>query len=271
MYLIAWLQHDEQTMRTEQRWFDARPRLPGGFSIRAEVLASEGKLAAAHELVTEALQAVRGTELAGRGEAIRAHFALTEAAVGKCSGPSEFSADLAEKPLNRHTAPAYILALALCGDTRSATAAANNLAQHFAEDTILNSIDLAAIRAAVALAEHDTSRAIGTLKVSQPYELGLGGVTAPLMPAYLRGVALLQARRGAEAVDEFRKILEHPGIAPASILGPLARLGVGRAYVLTGDKEKARTAYQDFLAQWKDADPDLAVLKQAKAEYAKLE
>jgi len=88
---------------------------------------------------------------------------------------------------------------------------------------------------------------------------------------YPRGLAYLQARRGAEAAAEFQKIVDHRGIGPTAIEHSLAHLGLGRAYVLTGDNAKAKAAYQDFFALWKDADPDIPILKQAKAEYAKLQ
>jgi outer membrane protein assembly factor BamD (BamD/ComL family) len=87
---------------------------------------------------------------------------------------------------------------------------------------------------------------------------------------YVRGLAYLQLHDGAKAVAEFERILDNPGINPLSVFVPLARLNLARAYVLRGDNAKARTAYQDFLALWKDADPDVPVLLQAKSEYAKL-
>jgi hypothetical protein len=89
-------------------------------------------------------------------------------------------------------------------------------------------------------------------------------------PVYLRGVALFATRQGPPATAEFQKMLEHPGIVLNEMIGPLARLGLGRAYVLSGEREKARNAYQDFLTLWKDANPDIPLLKQARAEYAQL-
>jgi hypothetical protein len=91
-----------------------------------------------------------------------------------------------------------------------------------------------------------------------------------MLPVYLRGQAYLAAQKGAEAAAEFQKILDHPGVVGNEPIGALAHLGLGRAYAMQGDMAKARTAYQDFLALWKDADPDISILKQAKAEYAKL-
>ena len=98
-----------------------------------------------------------------------------------------------------------------------------------------------------------------------------GCVAAPLSPMYIRGEAYLQLHNGVSAATEFQKITEHKYVIGNFPLGALAHLGLGRAYALTGDAAKARVAYQDFLALWKDADPDIPVLKEAKAEYAKLQ
>jgi predicted Zn-dependent protease len=122
--------------------------------------------------------------------------------------------------------------------------------------------------ALVALDRKRPDEAITALQSATPYEMG----NAPAMlPVYVRGQAYLEAKRGADAAAEFQKIIDHRGIDPIGLEHPLARLGLARAYVLTGDTGKAKAAYQDFLALWKDADPDIPILKQAKAEYAKLQ
>jgi eukaryotic-like serine/threonine-protein kinase len=107
------------------------------------------------------------------------------------------------------------------------------------------------------------------LESIKPYDLGLG--VAVLFPNYLRGVAFLQLRKAQEAAAEFKVVLDHRGVAPMSILWKLSQLGLARAYAMQGDTAKAHAAYQDFLTLWKDADPDIPILKQAKAEYAKLQ
>ena len=101
-----------------------------------------------------------------------------------------------------------------------------------------------------------------------PYDLG---ATALLDPMYMRGRAYLMLNDGSAAALEFRKMIDHPGIVQENLVGALAHLGLARAYALQGEKAKSRTAYQDFLALWKDADPDIPILQQAKAEYAKLQ
>lgn len=127
-------------------------------------------------------------------------------------------------------------------------------------------------RAATQLASRDGAKAVDAMSASQPYELGEfnTSMTFALYPVYLRGEAFLAAKRGAEAAGEFQKILDHPGVAGNEPIAALAHLGLGRAYALQGDAGKSKAAYQDFLALWKDADPNVSLLKEAKAEYAKL-
>ena len=127
------------------------------------------------------------------------------------------------------------------------------------------------MRAAAELSRHNPQSALEALRAAREFDLGAGpGPLFPINAIYVRGLAYLNAHQGPEALAEFQRILSHPGITVASPVHALAQLGAARAYILMGDKDKARTAYQDFLALWKDADPDVPVLQQAKAEYAKL-
>ena len=114
---------------------------------------------------------------------------------------------------------------------------------------------------------NDPAKAIEFLQVAAPYELGMGG----LYSAYLRGEAYLAAHQGVEAAAEFQKILDHRGIVGNGLIGALTHLQIGRAYALEGDTTKAKAAYQDFLTLWKDADPDIPILKQARTEYSTLQ
>src|ERR1700746_640061 len=121
-------------------------------------------------------------------------------------------------------------------------------------------------RATLALSHKNPAKAIELLGVMSPYELG----TPRLLPIYERGQAYLMLHNGSAAAAEFQKVIDHPGLVREFPVGALAHLGVARAYALQGDTAKSRAAYQDFLTLWKDADPDIPVLKQAKVEYAKL-
>src|SRR5262249_13972113 len=160
------------------------------------------------------------------------------------------------------------LALAFAGDAVRARTLADDLANRFPDHTIVRSYDVPTIRAQLALRHDGPSGAIEILQAAVPYELSGEGA---LYPVYVRGEGFLAAHKGNEAAAEFQKILDHRGIVVNSPIGALARLGLGRAYVLQGDIPKAKAAYQDFLTLWKDADPDIPILKQAKVEYAKLE
>jgi eukaryotic-like serine/threonine-protein kinase len=132
---------------------------------------------------------------------------------------------------------------------------------------------LPTIRAAIELDSNDPAKALMLLEAAAPYELAqppqfqLG----TMYPVYVRGEAQLTAHNGAGAAAEFQKFLDHPGVTINFPLGALAHLGLARAYALSGDSAKAKTAYQDFFGLWKDADPDIPILKEAKAEYAKLQ
>ena len=129
---------------------------------------------------------------------------------------------------------------------------------------------LPAIRAALALHQGDAQEAIEILRAASPYELGEPGKGTPMMPVYVRGQAYLALHQGAQAVGEFQRILDNRSLVGNDPIGALAHLGLGRAYAVEGDTTKARTAYQDFLTLWKDADPEIPILKHAKAENAML-
>ena len=165
------------------------------------------------------------------------------------------------------------LALAQCGDLANAQkllAAEDKLRP---QDTLLHKVFIPISEALGNLQRGSAAAAVSVLEESRPYEMGAGpGAGRPVYRAlYTRGLGYLQMKDGAKAASEFQKILDHRGLSAMSDLIPLAQLNLGRAYVLLGDMAKARTAYQDFLAMWKDAEPDVPVLREAKAEYAKLQ
>ncbi len=152
---------------------------------------------------------------------------------------------------------------------------ADDLGKRFPEDTVVQCNYLPTLRAKIALLRSNPQQALDALGIAAPYELGLPSYSfynwPNLYPVYVRGEAYLAAHRGSEAAAEFHKILDHRGIVLNEPIGALAHLQLARAYVLQGDISKAKAAYQDFLTLWKDADPDIPILKQAKAEFAKLQ
>ena len=148
----------------------------------------------------------------------------------------------------------------------------NDFAKRFPEDTLVKFIYLPSLRAQQEILRRNSSKVVAELQPSVPYELAQtnGGATISLAlyPAYIRAEAFRMAKQGKEAAGEYQKILDHRGVVINGPLGALAHLGLGRAYALSGDSAKAKIAYQDFLALWKDADPDIP--KEAKTEYASL-
>jgi predicted Zn-dependent protease len=188
--------------------------------------------------------------------------------MGNISKTRELAAASASASHGRSNLGPVATALAIAGDASRAQSIIDDLSRRFPDDTILREVTIPSARALIALQKNAPDQAIQALQTATPYELG---TAQGLFPIYVRGQAYLQAKRGSEAAAEFQKIVDHRGIAPPFPEHSLAMLGLGRAYVMTGDPAKARTAYQDFLALWKDADPDVPLLKAAKAEYAKLQ
>ena len=172
---------------------------------------------------------------------------------------------------------AAALALALSGDSSRSQPLADDLEKRFPEDTFAKFTYVPVLRALSALERGKPTDSVERLHIALPYELAVNGLNfnhfylGGLHSAYVRGEALLAAHRYAEAAAEFQKILDHRGIVGADPIGALAHLQLGRAFVLSGDKIKAKAAYQDFLTLWKDADPDIPILRQAQAEYAELQ
>lgn len=167
------------------------------------------------------------------------------------------------------------LALARTGELTEARRMTQDLAKRFPRDTLINSYWLPTINAAIEINRRNPSKAIEILQVTAPYELGESypqfQVGGSLYPIYVRAQAYLILHRGDEAAKEFTKILDHRGIVMNCPLGALARLGLARAFALQGHIAKSRSTYQEFFTLWENADLEIPILKQAKAEYAKLQ
>jgi tetratricopeptide (TPR) repeat protein len=168
------------------------------------------------------------------------------------------------------------LALALTNNLSEARALADDLAKRFHEDTVVRFSYLPVLRAVIAMNHREPRKAIELLQAARTYELGFQGCCSvgfagSLYPIYVRGEALLAANQGAEAAGEFQKILDHRGIVVTDPISALAHLQLGRAFVKAQQRVKAKTAYEEFLALWRDADPNVPILKKAKAEYLALQ
>jgi predicted Zn-dependent protease len=202
--------------------------------------------------------------------------AVWEAFVGNSPAARQNAMEALKLSKGRDVEYGTAVALALAGDSSRSEALANDLERRFPEDSSVRFSYLPTLRALLALNHGEPSQAIELLQVAVPKDLAIPasdffGFFGTLYPAYVRGGSYLAARQGAAAAAEFQKILDHRGIVISDPVGAMARLQLGRAYAMQGDSTKAKAAYQDFLALWKDADPGVPVLQQAQKEHASLQ
>jgi serine/threonine protein kinase/Flp pilus assembly protein TadD len=270
LYELAFLQNDAQGMAQQVAWSGGKPGVEDVLlANEADTGANFGHLRKARELSRQAVASAERAEQKESAASYETEAALREALFGNPAEARRRAALALAPSMGRDVQFGAALALAFAGDTRRGQALADDLAKRFPQDTLVRFNYLPTIKAQRALNSNEPPKAIEALKVTTPYELGsVGDMT--LYPVYVRGQAYLAARQGIEAVAEFQKILDHRGIVLSEPIGALAHLGQARACAMSGDTVKARTAYQDFFTLWKDADPDIPILKEAKAEYAKL-
>jgi tetratricopeptide (TPR) repeat protein/predicted Ser/Thr protein kinase len=264
---LAYLTGDAAAVERELKWAENKPSEYLLLSTAANAAATRGEMKKARELFERSMQL---TDRLGFKESTAdtlSNWALVQAQVGILAQGREAAVASAARAQGRSNLEWAVYALALAGDTSRAQSITADLGRRYPSDTILHGVYIPLVNATLALNRKAPDAALEALKACAPYEMG----TFPAMlPVHLRGLAYLQAKRGTEAAAEFQKIIDHAGVAPVGMELSLARLGLGRAYVLTGDTAKAKAAYQDFLALWKEADPDVPLLREAKAEYEKL-
>ncbi len=242
-------------------------------ATQANTEAWYGKLRNARELTRQAMDSAQHNDAKETAATYQGAAAVREAESGnRKQARAEAEAALKLVP-DRDVRELAGLGLALAGDTTGAEKVADELDKTFPLDTLIQRYWLPTIRAAVALERKDPNRAVELLKLAGPIELSVDG---PMAPVYLRGEAYLMVHDGSAAAAEFQKFIDHPGVVVNFPWGALARLGLARAYALDAAtdpaaRDKARAAYQNFLTLWKDADPDVPILKQANAEYARLQ
>jgi serine/threonine protein kinase/tetratricopeptide (TPR) repeat protein len=285
LYGLAFLKADSASMAEEEAWIASQPQYENiGFSLAADTAAYAGHLRQARELTQKAVDSAIHADSKETGAVWYENAALREAAFGNAEEAKLASTNgLKLGPISSGANVESALAYAMAGDTAQAESLANNLNKRFPLDTQVQKLWLPAIRAQVALNRNKPSTAVEELQAPIPIELGLIPFltnVSCLYPNYVRGAAYLASGQGKLAADEFQKILDHGGIVWNCWTGSLARLGVARGNALQAktsqgaDADAARTraltAYKDFLDLWKDADPNIPVLQQAKSEYAKL-
>jgi DNA-binding winged helix-turn-helix (wHTH) protein/tetratricopeptide (TPR) repeat protein len=235
---------------------------------QANTEAWHGRWKDARQLTRRAMSSAEQNEARETAAGYEARMALGEVESGMREEARSDAYAAIKLASNRDVLERVALTLALAGDTAAAEKLAAELDRTFPLDTLVQRYRLPAITAAVALQHKDAKRAVELLQVTSPIELGDNGEPFPI---YLRGEAYLMLHDGNAAAAEFQKFIDHRGRVGNFPWGALARLQLARACALSGDKTKAKIAYQDFLTLWKNADPDIPALKQAKAEYAKLQ
>jgi DNA-binding winged helix-turn-helix (wHTH) protein len=245
------------------------------FALEADTAAYFGHLGKAREFLRQAADSAGQAGEKERAAGYYAAGALWEVLFGNAAKARQQATVAKRRSAGRDVAYGVALTLAYAGDAGQAQALADDLGKRFPEDTIVQFNYLPTLRAKLALLRANPQQALDTLGVAAPYELGLPAFDyhnwPNLYPVYVRGEAYLAAQKWSEAATEFQKILDYRGIVLNEPIGALAHLQLGRAYSLQGDTAKARAAYQDFLTLWKDADSDIPILIQAKAEYGKLQ
>ncbi len=286
LYALAFLRGDYSAMTEQQQWYAGRPEENMGLSLASDTEAYAGHLEKARELTKRSVDAAIRADSKEDGAIWLENSAVREAAFGNAAGAKQAAAEaLKLVPTSQGVEDEAALAFAIAGDMTPAESLAQDLNKHFPLDTQEQSLWLPAIRGQLALNRRNPSEALNDLQAAAP-PIEFGSIqfvtnVSCLYPTYIRGEAYLAAGQGTQAATEFQKILDHSGIVWNCWTGALAHLGVARANALQAktsqgaDADAARVralaAYKDFLSLWKDADPDIPILKQAKSEYAKLQ
>jgi tetratricopeptide (TPR) repeat protein len=287
LYALAFLGADSAAMAEQQHWYTGKPEENAGLALASDTEAYRGHLAKAGELTKRAVDSAVRADSKENGAIYLAIAAQGEAAYGHAAAARKSAAEaLKLAPASQGAEAEAALAFAMAGDAARAESLGQDLGKRFPLDTQMQSIWLPAIQGQLALDRKNPTAALNTLQAASPIELGEIAFVANiscLYNVYVRGEAYLAAGQGSAAAAEFQKILDHSGIVWNCWTGALAHLGVARANALQSrtsqgaDADAARVralaAYKDFLTLWKDADtdPDIPILKEAKAEYAKLQ
>jgi len=274
IYQLAFLKSDTAEMERQVEWAAGKPGTEDFLlSFQSDTEAYYGHLSTARDFSRRAVDAAVRNNSKETAAIWQVNAALREAEFGNVAIAKQDAAAALTLSPGRDVEVLAALVLARSRETARAKTIVGELEKSYPSQTLLKVYWLPTIKAALELNTNGATKSLVYLEAAAPYELGeppqfqLG----TLYPAYIRGQAQLMARNGAAAAAEFQKFLDHRGIVGNFPLGALAHLGLARAYVLSGDTAKAKTAYQDFLALWKDADPDIPALKEAKAEYANLQ
>jgi len=268
---LAFLQNDNSGMQKEWAWALQDP-VRGRFVLNHESMVEGfyGHSRNAHRLAQMDVDSSMKAGFLSDAAGFESDAALKDAEIGNLRESQAWVTDAVGKSQDRRVLMLAALTFARAGNTKQSQKLVEKLNQLFPNDFAIQAFSLPATRAAIKLDEHDPAAAIEILRPVTPYDRVISDSFDYLYPAYLRGLAYLQLKQGELAAAEFRKVLDHSGIVQGFVTGALSILQLGRAQVLMQDEEAARKSYEDFLALWKNADPDLPIYKEAKAEYAAL-
>jgi tetratricopeptide (TPR) repeat protein/tRNA A-37 threonylcarbamoyl transferase component Bud32 len=273
MYVVGFLEGDANNMQEQIMWAMHKPGVEDLLlSTQSNTEAFFGHMEKARQFSRLAVESAKHNDAKETAALWQGNEAVWEALIGNAVAARQQARTALSLAPGRDVRVLAALALARVGDLSRAQKLADQLNADFPLDTLIQSYWLPTIRAEIKLYDDKADSAVDLLRSTAPYELGEPPtITSCLYPVYVRGEAYLRAHEGEAAKTEFQKIIQHPGIVQNCPVGALARLGLARAYKLNGDTAKAHAACSDFLTLWKDADPDIPILKQAKAEYAKLQ
>jgi DNA-binding winged helix-turn-helix (wHTH) protein/predicted Zn-dependent protease len=260
LYQLAFLEGDAAGMRRQLDWASGKPEEYSALDWQSQTAAFGGELRKAEDFTRRAIELSARVDTVEVAARYATEQALRGAVFGDCGQAKSYAARGLKLARGRVALPRAALTLALCGEVNQAQRLADEINQRFPGDTLLNSIWLPVINAALELERGNAASALSQLQAELRFE-----AAAEFWQRYLRGQAYMKLGRGAEAAAEFRKVLDHHGYAPLSPLYSLAHLGMARAALITGDTARSRQSRAEFFAAWKDADPDLSVLREAKS------
>ena len=265
LYRIAFVQGDAATMGQQIEWLKGKPDEYVAYGWQSETAAFEGQLKIATDFSNRAFDLASARDVKDVAGWIAVGSAGRDALFGVCGPVKAEIAKVLSITQSQLTKASAANALAACGEFSQAKMIIDELSKRYPTDTVLNKILLPLAQARIELQQGNPARAIQLLEATRNYE-----AYALFQIAYLRGQSSLNLKKGAEAATEFQKIVDHRGSQPTSPIYAFAHLGLARAAALQGDVPKARKAYQDFFALWKEADPDIPIMVEAKKEYEKL-
>ena len=269
-FLLAAAQKDEAGMQRHLDWAANKPAEPALLARRSAFLDAAGKIKLSRETMLRAQASAQKFGFNEFAATATTNMAIRDAFHGFSESAKQKAAEALKLSDERFVVANVALTLAQAGDAALAEKLIGELSRGYPSDTILQSSVLPASRALILLKKNEPAQAVAALEPARKYDLAFANGNTACLLLYVRGLAYLQMKDGTNAASEFQKILDHNGVSAISVFLPLAQLGLARAYVLQGDTAKGKTAYQDFFALWKDADPDIPALLAAKSEYAKL-